>query len=76
MYSSRPDSDALFLQMNDLFLTQEYKDDHPNKIPNAMLGTLNKDVDEVLIQTGDHFYTEEFNEEHPNKIPNAMYQRS
>ena len=62
--------------MNDLFLTQEYKDDHPNKIPNAMQGPLDKDVDNVLIQTGDHFYTSEFKEEHPNKIPNAMYQRS
>lgn len=49
-----------FLQTKDLFLTNDFKESHPNRIPNAMFqGTT--DPDTMLIQMEemekDHFYT-------------------
>lgn len=58
-------------QMGDLFLTETYKADHPNHIPDALYSS-KPDSDSLFLQMNDLFLTQEYKDEHPNKIPNAM----
>lgn len=59
-------------QAGDLFLTQDYKEQHPNHIPNAMYSS-KPDSDSLFLQMNDLFLTQDYKEQHPNHIPNAMY---
>jgi hypothetical protein len=56
----------------DLFLTETYKADHPNHIPNAMYQNQPEGNDALFLQMNDLFLTQEYKDEHPNRIPNAM----
>jgi len=59
-------------EAGDLFLTETYKAEHPNKIPNAMYSTQPEGNDALFLQMNDLFLTQEYKDNHPNKIPNAM----
>lgn len=63
----------------DLFLTEGFKEDHPNRIKNQFAEALPTDSDTMYAQVEqknqDHFYTANFKGDHPNKVMNAFYAR-
>jgi len=63
----------------DLFLTEGFKEEHPNRIKNALAQPLDVAKDTMYAQIDsmeqDHFFTEDYKTEHPHKLKNSFYQR-